>query len=411
VTVKAARVSHACAAAIVGCLAIALAPSGCIAGERPAPVSNFGSTPVKPFSDGGGALLAVDGAIPAPKCSLGPDGGVCECIDQPLQITDPPNVYYVLDRSGSMNDPFADGTQTKWQAVVSAIFDVVVQIGPRATVGVTVLPALADGNGCTSGAEVFSPQQGDAPAGVAGPVSVKLLGVLGRIGPEGGTPMATTLQQLPGRIGSLPGKTYVVLATDGGPNCNADAACDTSTCEDNIESLAGCAPTGPNCCQNTAANPNGTSLDCLDAAPTISAVQALEAAGIPVYVVGVPGSEPYRALLDELATSGGTARATEPLYYAVDPTDQSALLDALSAIAAKITASCTLTLNAPPDDPARLNVFLDEKALPQQGADGGSPNWTLDGATVTILGEACQSIQSGAVLDVRVVAGCPTVLR
>jgi hypothetical protein len=408
VTRKAGRLSRACAAAIVGCLAIALAPSGCGGGERPAPISDFAGAPVKPFSDGGGALLAVDGAIPAPTCNLGPDGGVCDCVDQPLEIKDPPNIYYVLDRSGSMNDPYSDGTKTKWQAVVAAIFDVVVQIGPRATVGVTVFPTSTTGdNGCGSGAEVFSPQQGDAPAGSAGPVSLKLLNVLGRIGPNGGTPMAATLQQLVDRLTSLSGKTYVVLATDGGPNCNNNAVCDTSACEDNIESLAGCSPTGPNCCQP----PMGSPDNCLDAAPTVAAVQALEAAGIPVYVLGVPGSEPYASLLDQLATSGGTARASEPLYYAVDPTDQSALLDALSAIAAKITASCALTLSAPPADPGRLNVFLDEQALPQHASDGASPNWTLDGATVTVLGDACQSIQSGAVLDVRVVDGCPTVLR
>jgi hypothetical protein len=35
--------------------------------------------------------------------------------------------------------------------------------------------------------------------------------------------------------------------------------------------------------------------------------------------------------------------------------------------------------------------------------------WTLDGATVTLLGASCQQVLSGAVLDVRVVAGCPTV--
>jgi hypothetical protein len=54
-----------------------------------------------------------------------------------------------------------------------------------------------------------------------------------------------------------------------------------------------------------------------------------------------------------------------------------------------------------------VNVFVDEQVLPQDGPDG----WTLDGQTVTVLGQTCQSILSGAVLDVRVVAGCPTQYR
>jgi hypothetical protein len=366
---------------------------------------------VKPLTDGGGSGLefAVDGALPVPSCNLGPDGGVCACADQSLQITDPPNIYYVLDRSGSMGN----GNPTRWQTVVEAIWRVVVEIGPRATVGVTVFPSDG-GDGCGGGAQVFSPRQGDAPAGVGGPVSTSLLRILGQIGPSGGTPTAATLTALPEVLQGLRGKTYVVLATDGGPNCNPDAVCDTSMCEDNIEQLGGCVAGGPNCC---APDTGGHPGDCLDATPTTAAVQAIAAMGVPVYVLGVPGSQVYSQLLNQLAAAGGTARPTPDdagggvLYYDASSSDQAALFSALSKIAAQITASCTLTLNAPPEDPGLLNVFLDEKPLPKQGADGGSPNWTIDGTTVTILGDACESIQSGTVLDVRVVAGCPTVIR
>ena len=173
--------------------------------------------------------------------------------------------------------------------------------------------------------------------------------------------------------------------------------------------------------------------------------------------MGVPGSAPYAALLNQLARDGNTARSqikaatdagsgddggdsgddanhatsgstpapttpapttpapttpapTTPApttdYYAVDSTDLASFTAAMSAIAASITATCTLTLNTAPEDSPEVNVFIDEKVLPQQGDDDG---WTLDGQTVTILGKSCQEILSGAVLDVRVVAGCPTV--
>ncbi len=168
---------------------------------------------------------------------------------------------------------------------------------------------------------------------------------------------------------------------------------------------AACEASGPhNCC----ADPNyGSDLSCLDAQPTIDAVTAIAQSGVPVYVVGVPGSAPYASLLDALAKAGGTARSTEPLYYAVDTTDVSAFTAAIFSIAATITGTCTLALDDVPPEPTNVNVFLGETVLPQAGPDG----WTLSGKTVTILGQSCDAIRTGAVLDVRVVAGCPTLER
>jgi hypothetical protein len=60
-----------------------------------------------------------------------------------------------------------------------------------------------------------------------------------------------------------------------------------------------------------------------------------------------------------------------------------------------------------PPDPTRVNVFVDGHPLPQSGPDG----WSIQGAMVTVLGATCQKILDGEVLDVRVVAGCPTVTQ
>ncbi|HEY8042405.1 MAG TPA: VWA domain-containing protein, partial [Polyangiaceae bacterium] len=80
---------------------------------------------------------------------------------------------------------------------------------------------------------------------------------------------------------------------------------------------------------------------------------------------------------------------------------------AMSKIAAKITGTCTLTLDHVPPDPGLLNVYLDGQPLPQAGPDG----WTLNGTIVFILGASCQKILAGDVLSVQVVAGCPTVTQ
>jgi len=121
----------------------------------------------------------------------------------------------------------------------------------------------------------------------------------------------------------------------------------------------------------------------------------------------VPGSEPYAKLLDQLALAGGTARGSEPQYYAVTTYDQQAFASAMSKIAAKVAGSCTLTLDHVPPLADQINVFLDGTAIAQAGADG----WTISGKTVTILGKSCQAILDGDVVDVRVVAGCPTVIH
>jgi hypothetical protein len=383
---------------IAACTLSLAAPAGCGQGERPPPLGNFVENPTAGNS-GSAPVFDFDAAPYVPMCSLGPEGGVCACADEPL-VVDAPNLYFVLDRSGSM------AQLGKWTTVRRVLMQLVIALGARAKVGVAVFPdpafpVPASNDSCATGLEVFAPEQGDAPAGTFGPTEARLASLLAPIPAAGGTPTAKTLTKLLPRLKSLSstGKTYVILATDGGPNCNSFATCGADTCTLNIDQGSTCMhPTGvTSCCTD----PNG----CLDQQPTIDAVQQIASAGVPVYVVGIPGSQPYADLLDNLAIAGGTPRTDEPRYYAVDTADQAALLTALSGIAAQITGTCTLSLNNAPPSPGLVNVFLDEKALPQAGPNG----WTLDGTTVTILGVSCQKILGGGVLDIRVVAGCPTV--
>jgi hypothetical protein len=346
--------------------------------------------------------LVGEGGVPERSCSLGPEAGVCACADEPL-LGDPPTLYYVLDRSGSM------AQLNKWSTVQTVLDEVMIGLGPRARFAAAVFPDPSQ-NGCVPGVQVFpappnTSAAGDAPAGTPGATDLAMLETLGRIPASGGTPTAATLNGLAPVIEAIPGKTYVILATDGGPNCNAKATCSATSCTDNIDNVQGCPSDGglPNCCDPSFYG----SLACLDAQPTLDAVTALAAAGIPVYVVGVPGSKPYADLLDQLAMAGGTARGSEPQYYAVDTADESALFSAMSKIAAKIAGTCSLTLNQAPPDPSLINVFLDGAVLPQSGPNG----WTLDGAVVSILGTSCDAIMNGDIIDVRVVAGCPTVTQ
>lgn len=337
---------------------------------------------------------ASDGDKP-PGCGVASDGTTCGCTDVPLFV-DPPNMYFVLDHSASMADA------GKWDQVRTTITNLTRQIGQRARFGATIFPSLANVDQCQPGAEVMSLRDGDPPSSSKdGPTTTALLSAM-YPKPSGGTPTASTLRDVLGRVRSFQGKTFIILATDGGPNCNESANCTSAGCMANIENASSaCTPNGPNCCTGAEA------ANCLDAQPTTEAVRALQQAGFPVYVIGIPGSAPYASLLDDLAVAGGTAQSTSPKYYRVDTVSSASLLGALRQVAAKIVATCTFELKDSPPDPNYVNVYLDEVVLPREPTNG----WTLDGKTVTLEGSACARVMNGDVLDVRIIAGCPSILH
>jgi hypothetical protein len=351
-------------------------------------------TPPPPI--GTGDLIGSDaGAMPS-ACKTLADGGSCGCTDVPL-FADPPTMYFVLDRSGSMSQ------DDKWTTVRLSVADVVRAIGPRASFGAAIFPGNSGTDQCTSGIEVMSVRRGDPPAakGVDGPVTTALLTSTAVLA-KGGTPTSATLTSLTPKLTALKGQVFVVLATDGGPNCNTAASCTIQGCLPNIEGVPGCDAV-TNCC----APPMGTPTNCLDDKATLAAVNKLKAAGIPTYVIGIPGSGPYAALLDSLAVAGGTAQTTgTSKYFRVDTTDQTALLGALKSVAAKVTATCTYKLQGNVD-PTLVNVFFDEAVVPQDNVNG----WTITNGTITLQGTSCQQVMNGDVLDVRIIAGCPTVVR
>ncbi len=372
-----------------------LAAGGC-SSTRP-PVSGDDDALSPPDASTG--LVGADGA---PVCQTSEiDGGPCGCAEIAL-ISNQPNLYFVLDHSGSMQD------DNKWTTVRQVVADVVEKIGPRGKFGVAIFPNPSGGdNSCVAGAQVMPLSVGDSPAGTAG-VTTNLVIDTTNVPAQGGTPTAATFLALAPMLEGFSGKTYAILATDGAPNCDDNATCDVSQCSYNVDDDTGC-PTGgpPNCCDPSGPVGPGAQGGCIDTGPTVSAVAALKANGISTYVIGLPGSEAYASVLDQVATAGGTARASEPLYYSVATADATALETQLAQIAAKITATCVFPLSPPPQAPTELNVYFDDVVVPQDPING----WNYDAATatLTIVGTSCDEVLSGQVLNLRVIGGCPTV--
>ncbi len=346
---------------------------------------------------GGGQFVTDAGSLKPPGCGTTPDGSQCDCVDVPLFV-EPPNMYFVLDRSGSMAE------SNKWTQVRVVVGKILRAIGPRANFGAMIYPGSSTSTTCAPGVEIMETRAGDPPSStIDGPTTQTLL-TRTQVQPYGGTPTSATLQAALPIVKNLPGKTFVILATDGAPNCNDQVACGYDKCMPNIEDVPNCPKVGPfNCCEP----PDGFRENCLDSSASTAAAAALKSAGIPVYVIGLPGSSvpEYARVLDDLATAGGTAGAGSPKYFAVGTASEEAMLTTLKKVAAKIVARCDFELKEAPSDPRLVNVYLDDVVLPFDPVDG----WSIDGKKVTLLGEACTKVMNGDVLAVRIIAGCPRV--
>lgn len=350
----------------------------------------------------GGVGGAGGQGIDVGDASAPPDldaGGLCG--NQLHQvISDAPNLYFVLDASGSMSEALPQGG-TRYSAVRGAALDLVRKLGALINVGAAVFPyGATDIAPCKAGKEVLSLSPGDPYTGSDGPTTLSFKKST-NIEPSGGTPTANTLWALAGTLTKLSGKTIVLLATDGGPNCNESAQCTASECIANIEQLQGC--TGnTNCC-----DPGGLAGPsmCIDKSNTIDVLSTLKNAGIKTYVIGIPGSESYAGVLNEMAMAGGSAQIGDNKYFGVG--DLKDLADVLGSIAS-VYVSCDFALVDAPPDPGLTNVYLDGQVLPYGELDGWVWAQSMPGTAVRLMGMACDRLKHGQVKSVQIVSGCPT---
>jgi len=292
------------------------------------------------------------------NCVLGETctGDVCGCGGSLYSADNvPPNVLIVLDRSGSMNQDISGGT--KWQVAQQAISDLLMAYGDQILFGLMLYPGLDQA--CDTGMDCGP---GNVFIDVGPDTAADIDMFLGNASTcRFGTPTAENLDTLP----SYPGledterANYVLLVTDGQSTCN-------------------------------------------DPIPSVTALRN-ETPEIKTFVVGF-GSGVDPTELSAMATAGGTARATDPVYYQADSAAD--LQAAFTAIAGNVL-SCSYTLSDVPPDPDLLFIYFDGTAISRDPthADG----WDYDPATnqITFYGAACDSLRSGAVTDLVISYGCP----
>jgi hypothetical protein len=324
-------------------------------------------------------------------------------------------VLVLLDKSGSMGKPGLGSTTSKWDVMKSALNTALGKARLTMNFGLDLFPradvtSACAGEACCQTAALTDPLT--VPVGPGTDTVPLISAALGASTPAGGTPTAAALSRAldyytTGDGRNLAGDKYVLLVTDGGPNCDTAkvSSCDATKCTRNLDPDPNCNQT-TNCCSTSA-----LAVNCLDDGSVNTEILLLAQAGIQTIVVGIPGSDPYVQYLNEFAQSGGMPRiGGSTAYYAVaDSAGAQGLADTLHAITVDLVKSCVIMYTTPPQDPMQISVLVDCAIVPRNPTDGGDGSyWTLDTSAmiITLGGPVCDYIVNTGASRIDYVFGC-----
>jgi hypothetical protein len=160
---------------------------------------------------------------------------------------------------------------------------------------------------------------------------------------------------------------YIVLVTDGEPNC--------------------------------ADNPLfGMSAEMI----AVNTIADTAAAGFKTFVIGIGISG--IATLNEMAIAGGRPRTGEPRFY---PADNRAELDAALETITRAVTTCAFPLVTRPLDPDFVSVTAGSSLIPRDPTQVEGWDYTMGGTAIEIHGSHCEALKTGKTLNVGVYFGCP----
>jgi hypothetical protein len=325
-----------------------------------------------------------------------------------------PNMLVVLDKSGSTLTKPTGFTVSIWDGLKTALSTALDGAKDRIAFGLDLFPAPDVPLECKDKCCVMPSSPDLAVPIEAGATAVpKIVSALNATVPGGGTPTAAALARAydyftTGAGAALEGDKFVLLATDGGPNCDSGINCDADPthCTLNLENNCTSDPK-VNCCKGY---PEG----CVDDTATLDQINKLAGAGIKTFVVGIPGSEAYSNYLDQFAVAGQETNPNgPPSYYKVDAASgEAGLTKVFTDITTQLVTSCDIELQSAPRDPSKVNVAIDCEVVGSNGTDG-TDGWILDQSTdpqkIVLQGTLCRWVQQKGAQRVDLVFGCPQV--
>ncbi|MGE5787517.1 MAG: vWA domain-containing protein [Myxococcales bacterium] len=394
---------------------------------KPIVPATGGAQNTNPTAPNGGApVSSTVGGTKEPACpdllqKLSSGSDVCSATETAADYSHI-NMLIVLDKSLSMTATPAGDTKTKWVGATEALQQALNPNEPLVSYGFILYPYAAPvaATSCelSGGEEAVNVKIGAASESVP-----KIVQLMKDTTPGGGTPTASALRAAfqyytQGGGMALDGQKYVLLVTDGGPNCNAALSCQTDTCTADLDKSGSCGdPTkmDTSCCNPINKVPGGVDPQalCLDHEAVKDQLNALRGQGIKTFVIGIPGTEAYASFLDGFADAGGVpvTPTTEKPHRYYEVKNQAELLTAFKTITTSLVRDCNVKLAEKPLDLSKINVAVDCAELPQK--TGEVVNWEYLSATqsIEIKGAKCEAIKSVGAKRIDVVNGCPTIIQ
>ena len=278
----------------------------------------------------------------------------------------PAELLLVLDRSGSMREPPNFMTLTsKWDETVPALNETIMKTDATVSWGMKMFPAGLIACSTTDGVDV--------PI-AANNAAMMLASIAGTTPSGNGTPTRYAMQKAIAHLKATPTNTprYILLATDGEPNC-ADGL------------------------TNQLVDPDGA----------IEAVRMAAAEGFKTFVIGIATMfGDANMTLNRMAEAGGEPRMGDPRYYPV--ASRAELVNALSLITGKV-ADCVFPLDKLPPSPNDVAVDVNGMRVTRDQTKMNGWDYTANNMAIQIHGPACEAIKT-ANAQVKITFGCPGVL-
>lgn len=286
-------------------------------------------------------------------CEPQPSGDICaEQESEFVEVN--PNIYIVLDKSGSMGN----GRMGQAKDALDTMAD---QLASDVNFGMLVYPG-GSGSECTAAGDEILDMGSHSASAVKGSYA--------GVNPGGSTPTGGALAQVQlNDLYSTPGDSLddvrpkvVVLITDGDPNASS---CGYSDDQDHAVAMA----------------------------------QDLANENVPVHVIGYEGGSPSN--LNEMAVAGGTGS-----FIRVNNSSQ--LVTELQQISEDVI-SCSYTLNEAPQDPGKIWVEINGSPVARNGANGFE--YDAGSNSITLKGTSCDTLKNtppGAPTPLKISLGCAT---